>query len=145
MRKIKMITVLAAALAAGWAAAAEPTYESVQACHEKAQASKDPNQVAACLADELKIVQAEHKDAVERVAVIAKRWDKKTNSRQRWNKLIQAGQSFDAFVRRECEFVRMTTKGNQVKEKNAELACRINYYRMRTDVLETRYLAAEKH
>ena len=81
----------------------------------------------------------------ERVAVIAKRWDKKTNSRQRWNKLIQAGQSFDAFVRRECEFVRMTTKGNQVKEKNAELACRINYYRMRTDVLETRYLAAEKH
>ena len=144
MRKIKMIAVLAAALAAGWAAAAEPTYESVQACHEKAQASKDPNQVAVCLADELKIVQAEHKDAVERVAVIAKRWDKKTNSRQRWNKLIQAGQSFDTFVTRECAYFGMTTKGNRRAEKNGELACRINYYRMRTNVLKNRFLSGAR-
>ena len=56
----------------------------------------------------------------------------------------QAGQSFDTFVTRECAYFGMTTKGNRVAEKNGELACRINYYRMRTNVLKNRFLSAAK-
>ena len=89
-------------------------------------------------------VKSEHKDATERVAAMAKAADKEKGVRTRWTKFIQAGQSFDTFVTRECAYFGMTTKGNRVAEKNGELACRINYYRMRTNVLKNRFLSAAK-
>ena len=55
-----------------------------------------------------------------------------------------AAQSFETFVKRECDFVALTTKGSRRKEENAELACRIGYYRMHTDVLENHYLGAAR-
>lgn len=136
--------VAAALLAASAEAAApakDPTAEDVRACYERAD-EKNLDAVQDCLEMELKVVQAEHRDATERVASMAKALDKPTGTRTRWNKFIQSGQSFDAFVRRECEFVRMTTKGSKTAERNGELACRINYYRLHADILENRFLSA---
>ena len=48
------------------------------------------------------------------------------------------------FIKRECDFVKNTTKGSSTQENNAALACRINLYRMRTDMLENRYLSSAK-
>lgn len=123
------------------AASAVPTSDQVAACYQKAE---DDQQRHACLELEMKLVEAEHKRAVERVSTVAKAWDKPQRTKLRWEKLIRANQSFDAFVRRECDFVRYTTKGSRTKEQNAELACRINYYRMHVDVLENRYLPEAK-
>ena len=118
-----------------------PTNEEVQACYEKAQGEDGkatPDRLAPCLEKEFALVKSEHKDATERVAAMAKAADKEKGVRTRWTKFIQAGQSFDTFVTRECAYFGMTTKGHRVAEKNGELACRINYYRMRTNVQKTR-------
>ena len=56
----------------------------------------------------------------------------------------QAHEGFDNFIKRECDFVKNTTKGSSTQENNAALACRINLYRMRTDMLENRYLSSAK-
>lgn len=137
-----MIAALACAAAFSTAAlAAGPLDSSAASCYARA---KDDYQQNECLQREYKAVQDEHKDVMERVIGIAKAWDKPYKSRQRWNKIIRAQQSFDAFVKRECDFVKYTTKGSNMKEKNAELACRINYLRIHINVLENHYLAAEK-
>ena len=57
---------------------------------------------------------------------------------------MRANQAFDNFIKRECDFVKNTTKGSSTQENNAALACRINLYRMRTDMLENRYLSSAK-
>ncbi len=146
-----MAALLAVQLSTAAAFAAKPapipTYEEVQACYEKAQGEDGkatPDRVAPCLEKEFALVKSEHKDATERVAAMAKAADKEKGVRTRWTKFIQAGQSFDTFVTRECAYFGMTTKGNRVAEKNGELACRINYYRMRTNVLKNRFLSAAK-
>lgn len=145
MREIILAATAALAVFAGGASAAPakavPTAERVAACHQKAA---DDQQRQKCLEMELELVTAEHKDAVERVTVVAKAWDKPHRTRQRWEKFIRSSQSFETFVKRECDFVRYTTKGSRTKEQNAELACRINYYRMHTDVLENRHLAGDR-
>lgn len=130
--------MLGAAITSAFAAPAVPTVEQVEACHRKAS---DDAQRQACLKKELELVLAEHKRAIERVNTVAKAWDKPYRTKLRWEKLIRTNQSFDTFVKRECDFVRYTTKGSRTKELNAELACRINYYRMHTDVLENRYIS----
>ena len=121
--------------------AASPMVE-VNMCYQKA--GDDVVKVGACLEQENKRVQAEYKDAVERVTVVAKAWDKPNRNRIRWDKLMRANQAFDSFVKRECDFVKNTTKGSRVLENNAALACKINLYRMRTDMLENRYLSSVK-
>ncbi len=131
----------AAPVAAAEKGASADTLATVLACHAKA---KSDEQKGRCLERELKLVESEHKDAVERVTVVAKAWDKPTKTRRRWDAFLRSSQSFDTFVRRECAFVALTTKGNRTKEKNAELACRIGYYRMHTDVLENHYLGAAR-
>ena len=93
---------------------------------------------------ELKYIQAEHKDAVERVTVIAKSWDKPNHNRVRWDKQMKANQAFESYVKRECDFIKNTTKGRRTQEVNAQLACRINLYRMRTDMLENRFLSSAR-
>ena len=45
--------------------------------------------IGACLEQESKLVQAEYKDAVERVTVVAKAWDKPNRNRTRWDKLMR--------------------------------------------------------
>ena len=70
----------------------------------------------------------------------AKAWDKPSGGRTRWNKFIVSGQSFDTFVKRECDFVSTVTKGSRLVEDNAELACQINWYRLRTSILTNRHL-----
>lgn len=124
-----------------------PTMQEVQVCYEKAHAegaSPSPDAMAPCLEKELAFVKSEHKDATERVAAMAKAADKEQGVRTRWTKFIQAGQSFDTFVTRECAYFGMTTRGNRRAEKNGELACRINYYRMRTNVLKNRFLSGAR-
>lgn len=107
-------------------------------------AGDDAVKIGVCLEQESKLVQAEYKDAVERVTIVAKAWDKPNRNRTRWDKLMRANQAFDNFIKRECDFVKNTTKGNRTQENNAALACRINLYRMRTDMLENRYLSSAK-
>ena len=75
---------------------------------------------------------------------MAKAWDKPYKTRDRWNRFIRASQNFETWARRECEFVKMTTKGNRTTEQAAELACRINLYRVRIDMLENHYLSSQK-
>lgn len=144
-RNVGVALLAVALLGVGAAYAAKPkpvpTPEQVAACHQKAT---DDQQRQDCLEKELELVTAEHKDAVERVTVMAKAWDKPQRTKQRWEKFIRSSQSFETFVKRECDFVRFTTKGSRTKERNAELACRINHYRMHTDVLENRLLASER-
>ena len=118
-----------------------PLGVSAAACYRNA---KDVTQTKACLEKEWKAVQAEHKEAVERVASLAKAWDKPYKTRDRWNRFIRASQNFETWARRECEFVKMTTKGNRTTEQAAELACRINLYRVRIDMLENHYLSSQK-
>ena len=115
--------------------------DDLAACYRNA---KDVTQTKACLEKEWKAVQAEHKEAVERVASLAKAWDKPYKTRDRWNRFIRASQNFETWTRRECEFVKMTTKGNRTTEQAAELACRINLYRVRIDMLENHYLSSQK-
>ncbi len=131
----------AAAAADNNKGASTDTIETILACHAKA---KTDEQKGRCLERELKLVETEHKDAVERVTVVAKAWDKPTKTRRRWDAFLRSSQSFETFVKRECAFVALTTKGNRTKEENAELACRIGYYRMHTDVLENHYLGAAR-
>ncbi len=121
-----------------------PALEEVRACYAENSKKAAPEALNKCLALEWRLVEAEHKDVTERVAFLAKALDKPAGTRTRWNKFIQAGQSFASFVNRECGYVRMTTKGSRTVENNAELSCRINYYRLRTDVLENRYLAGQR-
>ncbi len=129
---------IACALAAFSAISAEaPTTESVLACHARA---KNDDQRGACLELEWKLVQAEHKEVSDRVNAVARSWDRQAKTRQRTEKFVRVGQSFESFVNRECDFVRFTTRGSRQKEENAELACKISYFRMHADVLENRYL-----
>lgn len=146
MRKTTLLLAALIAAAIGSTAQAAqkkptPTYEEVAACYGKDGTMSNPERLGACLEKELAFVKAEHQDASERVAAIAKVKDKAQHVRTRWNLIVQAGQRFDSFVNRECEFAGMMTKGNRRAEKNGELACRINYYRMRTNVLENRFLS----
>ena len=115
---------------------------SINMCYQ--DAGEDPEKISACLDKELKLVQAEHKDVTERVTVIAKAWDKPNCNRVRWEKLMRSNQAFDNYMKRECDFVKSTTKGNARHETNAQLACRINLYRMRTDMLENRFLSSAR-
>lgn len=114
----------------------------INICYQKA--SDDIEKINACLEKELKYIEAEHKDAVERVTVIAKSWDKPNRNRVRWDKQMKANQAFESYVKRECDFIKNTTKGNRIMEENAQLACRINLYRMRTDMLENRFLSSSR-
>ena len=119
--------------AASFAAHAASPMVEINMCYQKA--GDDAVKIGACLEQESKLVQAEYKDAVERVTVVAKAWDKPNRNRTRWDKLMRANQAFDNFIKRECDFVKNTTKGSSTQENNAALACRINLYRMRTDML----------
>ncbi len=114
----------------------------INMCYQKA--GDDLEKINACLEKELKYIQAEHKDAVERVTVIAKSWDKPNHNRVRWDKQMKANQAFESYVKRECDFIKNTTKGRRTQEANAQLACRINLYRMRTDMLENRFLSSAR-
>lgn len=140
LKRILLCGLFLGATAAG-TYAASPMVE-INMCYQRA--GDDAVKIGACLEQESKLVQAEYKDAVERVTVVAKAWDKPNRNRTRWDKLMRANQAFDNFVKRECDFVRNTTKGNKTQENNASLACRINLLRMRTDMLENRYLSSTK-
>lgn len=118
------------------------TLDEINACYRGA--GDDRDRINACLTKELEAITSEYKDVTERVAVIAKSWDKPNRNRVRWDKLMRANQSFNSYLKRECDFIESTTKGAKIVEKNAELACKINLYRMRVDFLENRYLSAEK-
>ena len=129
-----------------YAAAAKsepPTAADVEACWAKADA--DPSKENSCLKLDLAYAQSEYKTVTEQVASLAKAWDKPSGGRTRWNKFIVSGQSFDTFVKRECDFVSTVTKGSRLVEDNAELACQINWYRLRTSILTNRHLTEARH
>lgn len=121
-----------------------PTAEAVVQCYGAVQGD-DQEARGKCLAMELEMVQATYKDVTDRVASYAKALDKPSGTRTRWNKFILSGQSFETFVKRECDFVGITTKGNKRVEANAELACRIGYYRLRTNILTNRHLSQSSY
>ena len=129
-----------------YAAAAKsepPTAADVEACWAKADG--DPSKENSCLKLDLAYAQSEYKTVTEQVASLAKAWDKPSGGRTRWNKFIVSGQSFDTFVKRECDFVSTVTKGSRLVEDNAELACQINWYRLRTSSLTNRHLTEARH
>lgn len=128
--------------ASGVMAAGSGVLSEITTCYQKA--GENMEQINHCLNEEYEAVVAEYKDVTERVAVIAKSWDKPNRNRVRWDKLMKANQAFKGYVGRECDFVENTTRGARILEKNAEMACKINLYRMRVDFLENRYLSAEK-
>ena len=93
-----------------YAAAAKsepPTAADVEACWAKADG--DPSKENSCLKLDLAYAQSEYKTVTEQVASLAKAWDKPSGGRTRWNKFIVSGQSFDTFVKRECDFVSTVT------------------------------------
>ena len=108
-------------------------------------ADGDPSKENSCLKLDLAYAQSEYKTVTEQVASLAKAWDKPSGGRTRWNKFIVSGQSFDTFVKRECDFVSTVTKGSRLVEDNAELACQINWYRLRTSILTNRHLTEARH
>ena len=110
-----------------------------------AEAAGDPSKENSCLKLDLAYAQSEYKTVTEQVASLAKAWDKPSGGRTRWNKFIVSGQSFDTFVKRECDFVSTVTKGSRLVEDNAELACQINWYRLRTSILTNRHLTEARH
>ncbi len=124
------------------ASASAGSLDEINACYRNA--GEDRDRIHHCLEKEFDALVTEHKDVTERVAVIAKSWDKPHRNRVRWDRLMRSNQSFKTYVRRECDFIESTTKGARIVEKNAELACKINLYRMRVDFLENRFLSAEK-
>lgn len=143
MKKLLCTAFAVCALtAAGGALANAGSLDEINACYR--DAGEDRDRINRCLDKEFDLVVAEHKDVTERVAVVAKSWDKPNRNRKRWDKLMRANQSFKTYVSRECDFIENTTKGARIVEKNAELACKINLYRMRVDFLENRFLSAEK-
>ena len=148
MRQVKILLAAAACIAASALQAAPknaepPTAAAVEACWAKAE--DDASKANGCLKLELGLAQYQYKTVTERVASLAKAWDKPSGGRTRWNKFILSGQSFDTFVKRECDFVSTVTKGNRTVEDNAELACRINWYRIRTSILTNRHLTDSRY
>ena len=121
-----------------------PTADAVAACYLNIK-GEDQEARGKCLSMELEMVQATYKDVIDRVASYAKALDKPSGTRTRWNKFILSGQSFDTFVKRECDFVGITTKGSRRVEANAELACKIGYYRLRTSILTNRHLSQSSY
>ena len=136
------VLTVCALMTAGSASASAGSLDEINACYR--DAGEDRDRIHRCLDKEFDALVAEHKDVTERVAVIAKSWDKPHRNRVRWDKLMRSNQSFKTYVSRECDFIENTTKGARIVEKNAELACKINLYRMRVDFLENRFLSAEK-
>ena len=82
--------------AASFAAHAASPMVEINMCYQKA--GDDAVKIGACLEQESKLVQAEYKDAVERVTVVAKAWDKPNRNRTRWDKLMRSNQAFDNFI-----------------------------------------------
>ncbi|WP_443743479.1 lysozyme inhibitor LprI family protein [Sutterella sp.] len=138
--------VLTFSAGAAWAAAQteSPTSEAVTACYAKAKGD-DAEAKGRCLEMELEMTQAQYKNVTDRVASLAKALDKESGRRTLWNKFILAGQSFETFVKRECDFVGDATKGARRIEQNAELSCRIGYYRIRTNILMNRHLSQQRY
>lgn len=116
-----------------------PTAAAVRACYAN-MSEKNAEERGRCLNMELDLVRFEFKTVSDQVAARARVQDKKAGNGTRWNKVIAAGQSFENYVKRDCELVETTTAGGKQTRTNAGLACRIGHYRMRTSVLANRHL-----
>lgn len=114
-----------------------PTATAVRACYAN---EKNAEERERCLNMELDLVRFEYKAVADQVAAGARVQDKKAGNGTRWNKVIAAGQSFESYVKRDCELVVITTSGGKQMRVNAGLACQIGHYRMRTSVLANRHL-----
>lgn len=141
---VAAVLTLSAAAAGAAPKAEPPTAEAVTACYAKVKGG-DAEAKRRCLEMELEMTQAQYKNVTDRVASLAKALDKESGRRTLWNKFILAGQSFETFVKRECDFVGDATKGARRIEQNAELSCRIGYYRIRTNILMNRHLSQARH
>ena len=134
-----LCALLASGAAQAAAKAEPPSSEQVRACYG-ALKGEDANAKGKCLELELALVQSEYKAVSDRVAALARALDKNAGGgRTRWNKSVLAGQSFESYVKRDCDFVEETTDGAKRLKANAGLSCRIGYYRMRTSVLTNRH------
>ena len=116
-----------------------PTVAAVRACYAN-MGEKNAEERGRCLNMEFELVRFEYKAVSDQVAAGARVQDKKTGNSMRWNKVIAAGQSFENYVKRDCELVETTTAGGKQTRTNAGLACRIGHYRMRTSALANRHL-----
>jgi hypothetical protein len=142
MRKLTYSYLLTAVV---FSFVASGAYAAAAKSEPPTAADADPSKENSCLKLDLAYAQSEYKTVTEQVASLAKAWDKPSGGRTRWNKFIVSGQSFDTFVKRECDFVSTVTKGSRLVEDNAELACQINWYRLRTSILTNRHLTEARH
>lgn len=76
--------------------------------------------------------------------LIAKALDKKKGNKSVTDSHMKANQSFENYVDRECNVMKVMNPGDKLDQSNEDLSCEINLYRMRVDMLENRYLSAEK-
>lgn len=148
MIKMTMVGLVGALLVGTTALQAAPTStkiteENLAQCYKQAQNS--PDRVSDCLEKELDMVKKEHKDVTERVYLIAKGIDKKKGGRATLaNMNLKVNQTFENYVDTECDVMQRMNDGDKVELKNEGLSCQINLYRMRVDMLENRYLSADK-
>lgn len=147
MVKMKTVGVLGVLLlSVSFAHAATKTTvmseEKLAQCYKQAQ--NLPARLNDCLTQELSMVKKEHKDVTERVFLIAKALDKKKGNKSVTDSHMKANQSFENYVDRECNVMKVMNSGDKLDQSNEDLSCEINLYRMRVDMLENRYLSAEK-
>ena len=146
MVKMKTVGVLGVLLlSVSFAHAATKTTvmseEKLAQCYKQAQ--NLPTRLNDCLTQELSMVKKEHKDVTERVFLIAKALDKKKGNKSVTDSHMKANQSFENYVDRECNVMKVMNSGDKLDQSNEDLSCEINLYRMRVDMLENRYLSAE--
>lgn len=133
MRKMKQVIVAMLLATTAFGAQAE---SKVQACYEKAQSAREK---AVCLKAEMKVVEKEYNDVIERVTVKAKSLDRKKKKQTAMQALTRANKRFDEYVKSECKWYAVS-RGIVAKSSNVELSCRINMLRVRTSNLEYQYL-----
>ncbi len=145
MKKILLCATAGVLLCAGLtgtAYAADATEQSLATCYKQAQNS--PEKLTRCLNQEHDFIKKEYKDVTERVFLLAKAFDKKKNSRGTTDLHLKSNQAFESYVERECSVMERLNEGDRTDQKNEELSCEINLYRMRIDMLENRFLSAAK-
>lgn len=140
--KISISLFLLMGLSSGvWAGSAE---ENLAACYRQAQNSV--TKTTSCLNQELSLLKKEYSDTVSRVSTEATRAEKKQKlSKQKLVKaFLKTNKTFESYVSQECDFIKSMANSDSSSVKNESLACQINLYRMRIDMLENRYLSSVK-
>lgn len=132
--------VLGTTMSATWAA--EDSVQVLAACYRQAQNS--PDKLSNCLTREFDMLKKEYKDVTDRIFVLAKSKDKNKGKRGLTASQQKTNNAFESYVESECNFMSDMNTADKLSQRNEELSCRVNLYRMRIDLLENHFLSASK-